>query len=95
MSDVIQIFGLIGCIIIMWFQRKTIFQLEQDNWELEKTYKEMTGKDYEYLYRRRQYQLSTEEWIKRRKQLEDIFAEDEKRVHKKRGDNGGNQKGKI
>lgn len=54
-SDIIQIFGLLGCIIIMWFQRKTIFELEKDIWELEKAYKKETNKVYHYKHR--QFQL--------------------------------------
>ena len=54
-TDVIQIFGLFGCIIIMWFQRKTIFELQKDIWELEKAYKAETNKVYHYKHR--QFQL--------------------------------------
>lgn len=49
-SDIIQIFGLLGCIIIMWFQRKTIFELENHIWEIERSYRKETGKFYQYKF---------------------------------------------
>lgn len=33
-------------ILIMWFQRKTILELENEVWELEQAYKKETGKHY-------------------------------------------------
>ena len=49
--DLITSLALIFSIVIMWVQRKTIMELERDVWELEKTYKELTGKPYRYLHR--------------------------------------------
>lgn len=53
--DIMTSLALISSIIIMWFQRKTIFQLENDVWEIEKSYKSVTGKPYQYKHR--QFQL--------------------------------------
>lgn len=33
-------------VVIIWIQRKSIFELERDVWEIEKAYKEKTGVPY-------------------------------------------------
>ena len=53
--DIITSLALIFSIFMMWIQRKTIFELEHQNWEIEKAYKEDTGKVYHY--KQRQFQL--------------------------------------
>lgn len=54
--DIIVTLSFMFSIFTIWIQRKTIFQLELDIWELEKTYKELTGKPYQYLHRQLQLQ---------------------------------------
>lgn len=49
--DIITTLGLISSIILIWFQRKTIFELERDVWEIETAYKDVTGKPYQYKHR--------------------------------------------
>lgn len=53
--DLFTSLSLVVSVIIMWFQRRTIFELERDIWEIEKAYKKVTGKPYNYLHR--QFQL--------------------------------------
>lgn len=50
-SDIIQILGIVACIIIIWFQRKNIFELERDMWEIEHAYREKVGTWYIYKHR--------------------------------------------
>ena len=54
-SDIITTLALMFSIFIIWFQRRTIFELEKDIWELEKAYKLETNKVYHYKHR--QFQL--------------------------------------
>lgn len=49
--DIMTSLALIASITAMWVQRKTILQLERDIWEVEKSYKEVTGKPYQYIGR--------------------------------------------
>lgn len=49
--DIITTLALISSIILIWFQRKTIFELERDVWEIESAYKKETGKTYQYKHR--------------------------------------------
>lgn len=49
--DIITTLALISSIILIWFQRKTIFELERDVWEIESAYKKETGKPYQYKHR--------------------------------------------
>ena len=53
--DIITSLALIFSITITWFQRKTIFELERDVWEIEQAYKQEVGKPYQY--KRRTFQL--------------------------------------
>ena len=53
--DIITSLALIFSITITWFQRKTIFELERDVWEIEQAYKQEVGKQYQYKHR--QFQL--------------------------------------
>lgn len=46
--DVITSLSLISSIIIIWVQRKTIMNLEQEIWQLEQDYKRDTGKVYQW-----------------------------------------------
>jgi hypothetical protein len=46
--DVITSLALISSIIIIWVQRKTIMNLEQEIWQLEQDYKRDTGKVYQW-----------------------------------------------
>ena len=38
-------------VVIIWIQRKSIFELDRDVWEIEKAYKEKTGVPYQYRHR--------------------------------------------
>ena len=49
--DIVTALALIFSIIVTWFQRKTIFELERDIWEIETAYKNETGKPYQYKHR--------------------------------------------
>lgn len=49
--DVITSLALIFSIFMMWIQRKTIFELERDMWEIETAYKNETGNQYHYKHR--------------------------------------------
>jgi len=49
--DVITTLALISSIFVMWFQRKSIMELERDVWEIENAYKVKTGKPYQYKHR--------------------------------------------
>lgn len=49
--DIITTLALISSIILIWFQRKTILELERDVWEIETAYKNETGKPYQYKHR--------------------------------------------
>lgn len=49
--DIITTLALISSIILIWFQRKTIFELERDVREIEAAYKKETGKPYQYKHR--------------------------------------------
>lgn len=53
--DIITSLALIFSIFIVWIQRKTIFDLERDVWEVEQAYKNKVGKPYQY--KRRTFQL--------------------------------------
>ena len=49
--DIITSLALLFSIFIVWIQRKTIFELERDVWEIETAYKNETGKVYHYKHR--------------------------------------------
>lgn len=49
--DIMTTLALISSIIIIWFQRKSIMELERDTWEIESAYKNETGKPYQYKHR--------------------------------------------
>lgn len=49
--DIVTALALIFSIFLMWIQRKAISELERDIWEVEQTYKELTGKPYQYKHR--------------------------------------------
>lgn len=49
--DIITTLALISSTILIWFQRKTIIELERDVWEIEIAYKEKIGKPYRYKHR--------------------------------------------
>ena len=49
--DVIVSLSFIFSIFIIWIQRKTIFELERDAWEIEQAYKNDTGRPYQYKRR--------------------------------------------
>jgi len=49
--DIVTTLALIFSIIVTWFQRKAIFELERDVWEIETAYKNETGKTYQYKHR--------------------------------------------
>lgn len=49
--DIVTSLALIFSIFIVWIQRKTIFDLERDVWEIETAYKNETGKVYHYKRR--------------------------------------------
>ena len=49
--DIITSLALIFSIFMMWIQRKTIFELERDMWEIETAYKNEIGKPYQYKHR--------------------------------------------
>lgn len=51
MWDGIIALSFLFSVIVVWFQRKTIFELERDVWEIEKAYKEKTGIQYQYKHR--------------------------------------------
>jgi len=53
--DIITSLALFFSIFIVWIQRKTIFDLEHDVWEIEQAYKNEVGKPYQY--KRRTFQL--------------------------------------
>lgn len=53
--DLFTSISLIFSIVLIWFQRRTIFELERDIWELEKAYKLETNKVYHYKHR--QFQI--------------------------------------
>jgi len=44
--DIVTLPTIIIFMVILWFQRKTILELEQEVWDLEQTYKQDTGKVY-------------------------------------------------
>lgn len=50
--DLIQIFFSTFSIFIIWVQRKTIFQLQNELWELERAYRNEVGKFYRYKYQK-------------------------------------------
>lgn len=49
--DLFTIFVLAFGMTIIWLQRKTIFELQRDVFELEDAYKKETGKVYRYKHR--------------------------------------------
>lgn len=49
--DLLTIFALIFGAVIIWAQRKTIFELQRDVFEIESAYKEETGRVYRYKHR--------------------------------------------
>lgn len=51
MVDIIGILGLLGSIILIYFQRKSIFELEKNLWEIEKAYRKDVGRPYLYKNR--------------------------------------------
>ena len=53
--DIITTLSLISSIFVMWFQRKSILELEHDIWEVEQAYKNEVGKPYQY--KRRTFEL--------------------------------------
>ena len=53
--DIITSLALFFSIFIVWIQRKTIFELERDAWEIEQAYKNEVGRPYQY--KRRTFQL--------------------------------------
>lgn len=53
--DIITTLALIFSIFLTWIQRKTIFELERDIWEIETAYKNQMGKPYHY--KRRNFEL--------------------------------------
>ena len=53
--DVITTLALLLSISIVWIQRKTIYELEREIWEIETSYKNETGKVYHY--KRRTFEL--------------------------------------
>lgn len=49
--DIITTLALTFSIFTVWIQRKTILELERDVWEIETSYKNETGKPYQYKHR--------------------------------------------
>lgn len=49
--DIVTSLALIFSIFIVWIQRKSIFELERDIWEIEQAYKKEVGKAYQYKHR--------------------------------------------
>lgn len=49
--DIITTLALIFSIFVVWIQRKAIFELERDVWEIETAYKNETGEFYHYKHR--------------------------------------------
>lgn len=64
--DIVTTIALIFSIFMSWIQRKTIFDLERDMWEIETAYKNETGKQYNYKHRTFQLWGNNEENQKRK-----------------------------
>lgn len=50
-ANILTIFFLLFGMVIIWFQRKTIFELQRDVFEIEAAYKKETGNVYRYKHR--------------------------------------------
>ena len=63
--DILTSLALTSSILIIWFQRRSIGNLEQQNWEIENAYKRELGKVY--IYEKRTFEL----WGNREKRKEE------------------------
>lgn len=81
--EIITTLGLVSSIIVMWSQRKSILQLERDIWDLEQSYKKETGKVYRRKHTNNWLDLTTEEWLSRRRELETIQRNDVEEFQRK------------